>query len=70
MSIVTRKIHIAENIKNYRAESGMTQKELGELLHVSAQTVCKWENNVCYPDITFLPILAEIIGCTIDDLFN
>ena len=39
------------------------------LIRVSAQAVCKWEHNTCYPDI-FLPQLARIFGCTTGDFFE
>lgn len=47
----------------------MTQKHLGKLLGVTAQAISKWEQGECYPDIALLPMLADAIGCTVDDLF-
>ena len=64
-----KKIIICEKIKKYRKEKRITQAEFGEILGVSAQAVSKWESELCYPDITFLPDIAEILGCVIDDLF-
>ncbi len=37
-------INIGENIKNLRKKINLTQKELGELLSVSHQTVSSWES--------------------------
>lgn len=37
---------------------------------VSPQAVYKWEKEICYPDITFLPTLASLIGCTVGDFFE
>ena len=48
----------------------MTQAEFGGIMGVSAQAVSKWENEMCYPDITFLPALAEVLGCGIEELFG
>ncbi|MBQ7290167.1 MAG: helix-turn-helix transcriptional regulator [Clostridia bacterium] len=64
-----KKIIICEKIKKYRKEKRITQAEFGEILGVSAQAVSKWESELCYPDITFLPDIAKILGCVIDDLF-
>ena len=69
MSMLTYQIIIADKIKAYRNENHLSLKEFGKLIGVSAQAVCKWEQNTCYPDIIFLPHLARILGCRIDDLF-
>ncbi len=63
-------IVIAEKVKKYREENGMSQREFGRLIGVSAQAVYKWERNLCYPDIIFLPYIAKILGCTTDDFFD
>ena len=70
MSIPIYHITIAEKIKAYRNENRLSQKEFGKLIGVSAQAVCKWEQNICYPDIIFLPQLALILKCTIEDFFE
>lgn len=62
-------ILIAKRIKEYRAMRQMSQSEFGRLLGVTAQAVCKWENEICYPDIILLPYLAELLHCRIDDFF-
>ena len=64
------RITIAEKIKAYRKENRLSQKEFGRLIGVSAQAVCKWEQNICYPDIIFLPYLARILECRMDDFFE
>ena len=70
MSMQTYHITIAARIKAYRNENNLSLKEFGKLIGVSAQAVCKWEQNTCYPDIIFLPHLAKILDCKIDDLFD
>ena len=67
--IVTENIVIHEKIKQYRKENGITQSELARMLSVSPQTISKWENKDCYPDISVLPALAKILGCTVDEFF-
>ncbi len=63
-------IKISDKIKRYRKKEGLSQGEFGKLLGVSAQAVFKWEQGICYPDITFLPNLAKILGCRVEDFFE
>ena len=63
-------IRISEKIKKYRRTHKLTQGEFGKRLGVSAQAVFKWEQELCYPDITFLPQLAEILECKVEDFFR
>jgi len=69
MSMPMYQIIIADKIKAYRNENNLSLKEFGKLIGVSAQAVCKWEQNLCCPDIIVLPSLAQILGCSIDDFF-
>ena len=64
------KIVVAEKIIEFRQKNNLTQGEFGKLLGISAQAISKWEREVCYPDITILPDLAEALGCTINDFFE
>ena len=70
MSMTIYHITIADKIKAYRNENNLSLKEFGKLIGVSAQAVFKWEQNTCYPDIIFLPYLARILECRIDDFFD
>ena len=70
MSMPIYHITIADKIKEYRNENNLSLKEFGKLIGVSAQAVCKWEQNICYPDIIFLPHLARILKCRVDDFFE
>lgn len=60
---------IGEIIKNNRTKKAMSQAELAEVLHISAQSVSKWENGSSMPDINQLPAIASFFGITIDELF-
>ncbi len=61
---------IAQKLIYYRKQRQFTQEELAEQLGVTFQAVSKWETARSAPDITLLPILADIFGCTIDELFG
>lgn len=63
-------IVLASNILKYRKKLGLSQDELAQKLGVTFQAVSKWENAKAAPDIAFLPIMADIFGCYIDELFS
>lgn len=70
MTMPTYRITIADKIKTYRQHHNLSQKEFGNLIGVSPQAVFKWEQEICCPDIGFLPHLANILDCTTDDFFE
>lgn len=61
---------LGERISEKRKAKGLKQDELAEMLGVSAQAVSKWENDISCPDIMSLPLLAEKLGCTVDELLT
>ena len=61
---------IGNKIKQLRINKSLSQGELAEVLHVTAQAVSKWESNVTSPDISQLPAIASFFGITIDELFE
>ena len=63
-------IVLAANILKYRKKKGLSQEALAKQLGVTSQAVSKWENAKTAPDIAFLPVMAEIFGCYIDELFS
>ncbi len=63
-------MELGKKIKQLRFKAGLTQEQLAEKLGIGAQSVSKWENAAAMPDITTLPILAEVFGVSIDDLFD
>ena len=53
-----------------RKANGYTQKELAEKINVSDKAVSRWERDESAPDISLLPVLAEIFGVTTDELLR
>ena len=53
-----------------RKANGMTQKELAEKLNVSDKTISRWERNDASPDLSVIPVIAEIFGVTCDELLR
>ncbi|MBQ8163446.1 MAG: helix-turn-helix transcriptional regulator [Clostridia bacterium] len=52
-----------------RAEKGLSQSQLGEMLGVTNKAVSKWENGVAKPNTNLLPKIAEIFDITVEELF-
>ena len=63
-------MELGKKIKALRFKVGLTQEQLAEKIGVGPQAVSKWETSISMPDITALPLLTEIFGVTIDDLFD
>ena len=63
-------MELGKKIRQLRFKAGLTQEQLAEKLGIGPQSVSKWENAVAMPDITTLPLLAEVFGVSIDDLFD
>ena len=57
-------------IAYYRKLNAMTQEELAYKLNVSTQAVSKWEQQLSSPDISLLPVIAEVFNISIDELFG
>lgn len=63
-------LYLSQNLKKYRTMKNLTQEDIAEYLHVTPQSVSKWERGESYPDITFLPALANIFETSIDILIG
>ena len=57
------------SIKTKREQIGMTQAQFADALGVSRATVAMWESAHNYPRAEMLPNIANIFGCTIDELY-
>ena len=61
---------LGTRIAALRREKEWKQDELAEKLGVSPQAVSKWENDQTCPDISLLPLLAKILGVSVDELLT
>lgn len=59
---------VGAKISSLRKEIGCSQEKLAELLKITPQAISKWENGHSLPETSSLPILAQIFGCSIDDI--
>lgn len=59
-----------DGIKQKREALNITQKQLADLLGIERSTVAKWEAGAAFPSAGKLPRLAEVLGCTVGELFT
>lgn len=57
-------------IQTLREKAGLTKTEVAARLGLDLSTVCHWETGVTVPRTDKLPLLADMFGCTIDELFD
>ena len=53
-----------------RKEKNLTQKDLGDLLDITDNSVSKWERGINAPDISQLKRIASIFNITVGELLN
>ena len=61
---------VGEYLKKLRKEKSMTQEELAEVLHISRQSVSKWECAETLPEIDILLMLSKLYGLTINEILE
>ncbi len=61
---------LGERIQKYRKMKGLSQEELGKLLHISRQTISKWESNQSSPDIQSWKAMADVFGISLEELLD
>ena len=58
-----------KNLAELRKKTGKTQKEIAEGIGVERSSVAKWETGEASPRTDKLPMLAQVLGCEISELF-
>ena len=53
-----------------RRANGLTQKQLADRLGVSDKAVSRWERDESLPDLTLLPVIADLFHITVDELLR
>lgn len=60
----------SERLKEEREKRNWSQNDLAEKLHVSRQSVSKWETGKNYPSIEIIIHLSDLFSITIDELLR
>lgn len=63
-------MEFSERLKKEREKKGWSQTELAEKIHVSRQSVSKWETGKNYPSIEVIIDLSDLFEITIDELLR
>ena len=61
---------IGSFISVLRRAQGWTQRDLAEKLCVSDKAVSRWERDESAPDLSLLPLIADLFGITVDELLR
>lgn len=65
-----KKEKVGKAIALYRKRCGLKQKDLAEMLHVTYQSVSRWELGISLPSVELLYELSEILQVTVDVLLS
>lgn len=60
---------IAQGLREQRKRAGLSQGELCSRIGADRRTYSNWEAARYWPNSYWLPLIAEALGCTIEDLF-
>jgi len=61
---------LSDNIKTIRKNRGFTQEDLASRLHVTRQTISKWEKGYSVPDADLLSRMAEVFEVPVTELLG
>lgn len=52
-----------------RRRAGFTQESFAEELQINRSTLAMWEACRAWPSAAYLPKMADLLSCTVDDLY-
>lgn len=70
LTMKERSENMISTIKKYRERSKITQDELAKRLSITQGAISQWENGLSFPKTELLPRIAELLGCTVDELLS
>ncbi len=53
-----------------RKDAGYTQAQIAEAIGVERSTYANWECGYFWPNAAYLPMIADLLCCSIDDLYK
>lgn len=65
-----RTAYVGNGIQAVRKEAHMTQQELADKLGIQRTLLSFYENGRALPDYCTVQQIAEILGCTVGDLYR
>ena len=61
---------MTSNLRHYREKHNYSQNKLSELTGIPQTTISEWEKSTGDPPVSKAFLLAEVLGTTIDKLFD
>lgn len=55
-----------KHLKTLRKQKNLSQQKLADILHISQQSIYKYENDITSPDLDTVIKMAEFFGCSVD----
>lgn len=68
--VVSSAESFGDRLARLRREAGYSQRELGELVGLSQRMVAYYEGQTEHPPTQLLPVLAEVLGVSADQLLG
>ena len=59
-----------KHLKELRIQKDLSQQKLADILHISQQSIYKYENDITSPDLDTIVKMAEFFDCSVDDLIG
>ncbi|WEV38775.1 helix-turn-helix domain-containing protein [Lactobacillus sp. ESL0680] len=63
-------MELARVLRERRQELNLTQQQLADKLHVTRQTLSRWENSLSYPNLDTLVELSDLLAVPLDTLLK
>lgn len=57
-------------LRGCREKAGLTRDEVAAAMNISKDAIKKWETGKALPVASKLPAIANLYGCSIDELFR
>ena len=57
-------------IRALRIKANKTQKQVAEEMKMAQSTIAMWETDSANPRTDKIPLLAKVLNCSIEDLFE
>lgn len=63
-------MQIDKRLQQHRKKHNMSQEDLAEQLHISRQSVSKWENGTSLPSFANVVAISELFDISLDELIK
>lgn len=61
-------LSFGKRLRALRMEAKLSQNEMADKLAISRQSISKWEQDICLPQINYLVPLTQMLNCSLEDL--